>query len=133
MHRLLVLLPALWIAGAAFSQASAPLDGKWSVKWTGAGGNEREAELELKGDAGFYKIFQRQVRGRGKLDPCDELRAPVVVEPAADGQVTITARYSQSLTGCQDRTIKAGRVDDRTFKGTLSGTSEATPVVLTRQ
>jgi hypothetical protein len=105
-------LTSILLSSSVLGQTPTSYDGKWTVKWlTGAKGNPTEATLELNGSSGKFRQLQR-----GKLDPCLVVEAPVNAEKSGD-ELLVTAKYSEAMKGCSDRTIKFKKVGDRALEG----------------
>jgi len=111
LHAVLAMSAAL-LVGAAHSQSSNPLDGKWEVTIPFPS-KSIVADLQINGETGMF----RSHFGGGKNNACGSKETPVVVRMATQDEMKLTLEYSKVLDGCRDLHLNAKRVDEATFKG----------------
>lgn len=114
-----------WLfCGVVQAQPSPGLDGKWLAKFSSPRGDPREAILIINGSAGTW---EQQIQARN--NPCVGREVPITVTAASGTDLEVQILNSKGLAGCSDGIIKAKRVDDKKFEGTLE---DGRKVVLVR-
>lgn len=89
-------------ATAAQAEPAGEYEGKWVVRWAGDSGRAREAQLDLQGETGTWRLLVASVhRGGARTDPCDAATHPVAVEKATP-KVLVVAIQRSNLAGCRD-------------------------------
>ena len=111
-------LAALFLCAPAWSQAVVSHAGKWSVKWTGQRGAEREAHLDLTDSGGTYKFLL--FNQRGAADPCDTRPHAVEIRRSTATELELLIERSKTLGGCTDSRLVLQKTAEG-FAGSFMG------------
>jgi hypothetical protein len=121
--KLLTVACALWATMVA-GQESTSYNGKWVAKFNAPNGQTREAAVAVKDAGGTWQVF-----AKNRENPCVGREVPIAVTRATQDEFEFDIKNS-ALPGCEDASIKAKRVDDKTFEGQLG---DGRKVILVRQ
>jgi len=135
MHRLsLVSLLAFVLSSGAFAQAANPYNGTWTITFEGRKTEGLESTVVVKDEGGTYHegaSVRQNRRSQGEMnDPCVGRDVPIAVQVASSEELVFKVNRSQVLTGCNDRTFKFKKVDDKTLK---AETTDGRVITLTRK
>lgn len=135
MHRLsLVFLLTFMLSLGVFAQTANPYNGTWTITFEGRKTEGLESTVVVKDEGGTYHegTSARQTRrSQGETkDPCVGRDVPIAVQTASSEKLVFKVNRSQVLTGCNDRTFKFKKVDDKTLK---AETTDGRVITLTRQ
>lgn len=125
MKRSVAAACGMLFASIAFAQSPDVFHGKWKVTWQFPR-QSFEANLVLAAEGSTWQT----IGGRpSREDPCATRKVPVSLEAKNETQAVLILRFSEVLTGCEDRTVRM----NLTSPGAATGRRGSTELVFAKE